>query len=123
MARTLPHRLRPRRPRPSERAPGHAAACDGAAGNRQRRSGARRRAVDRHPQLATRRRLGVSVEGRSIDAIEIGRGGEHKIVLDGGQHAREWVSAMVPMCIADRMLESHDRDDRLRRILSRQRSI
>ncbi|MGE0551502.1 MAG: M14 metallopeptidase family protein [Kofleriaceae bacterium] len=75
------------------------------------------RLVDRHSGLATKRRLGASVEGRSIEAIEIGRGGEHKIVLNGGQHAREWVSVMVPMCIADRMLAAHDRDLRVRRIL------
>ncbi|MGE0870363.1 MAG: M14 metallopeptidase family protein [Kofleriaceae bacterium] len=75
------------------------------------------RLVDRHPSLSAKRDLGASVEGRSIAALEIGRGGNQTIVLNGGQHAREWVSVMVPMCIADRILESHDRDPRLRRIL------
>ena len=49
----------------------------------------------RHPDLATPRVLGASIEGRPISALEISRGGKLGIVIDGGQHAREWISVMV----------------------------
>jgi murein tripeptide amidase MpaA len=38
-------------------------------------------------------------------------------VLGGGQHAREWISVMVPICIADRLANAHGSDRRVRRIL------
>src|SRR5574337_2181850 len=47
----------------------------------------------------TLRTLGASSEGRPIQAIEIGRG-ELGIALDGGLHAREWLSVTTPLCIA-----------------------
>jgi hypothetical protein len=72
---------------------------------------------ERHPALATVRRLGTSVEGRPIRAIEVSRGGRVKIALNGGQHAREWIAVMVPICIADRLLAAHDSDSRVRNIL------
>jgi carboxypeptidase T len=72
---------------------------------------------ERHPALASLRRLGTSIEGRPIRAIEISRGGRIGIALDGGQHAREWISVMVPICIAGRLLDTHDGDPRIRKIL------
>lgn len=56
-------------------------------------------AVRGHGTLVT---LGTSVEGRPIEAIQIGRG-ELGIVLDGGMHAREWLSVSTPLCIAERL--------------------
>jgi carboxypeptidase T len=71
----------------------------------------------RHPGLATVRELGTSLEGQSIRALEISRGGTLTIVLDGAHHAREWISVMVPICIADRLVRRADSDTRIRRIL------
>jgi hypothetical protein len=71
----------------------------------------------RHPATASIRTVGASVEGRPIRAIEISRGGKIGIALDGAQHAREWISVMVPICIADRLLARHEHDPRARRIL------
>ena len=70
----------------------------------------------RHPDLATPRVLGASIEGRPISALEISRGGKLGIVIDGGQHAREWISVMVPVCLADRIL-ARQHEPRLRKIL------
>ena len=70
-----------------------------------------------HPGVASVRTLGSSVEGRPIRAIEISRGGSIGIALDGAQHAREWISAMVPICIADRLLAKANDDPRVQRIL------
>lgn len=60
--------------------------------------------------------LGTSHEGRRIRALELSRGGAITIVLDGGHHAREWLSVMVPLCIADR-IAAGEQDARIRRIL------
>src|SRR5262249_50438223 len=43
------------------------------------------------------RAIGESVERRPIRAIEISHGGAIRIALDGGHHAREWISVMVPL--------------------------
>lgn len=71
---------------------------------------------ERHGPLANVRRFGASIEGWPIRAVEISRGGDIGIVLNGGQHAREWISVMVTMCVADRLLASQD-DPRIDNIL------
>jgi hypothetical protein len=71
---------------------------------------------ERHAPLANVRRFGASIEGWPIRAVEISRGGDIGIVLNGGQHAREWISVMVTMCIADRLL-ANQADPRIDRIL------
>ena len=73
--------------------------------------------AEAHPTLASVRRVGSSIEGRPILAIEISHGGKLAVVLDGGHHAREWISVMVPTCIADRLATGYTRDARIRRIL------
>jgi murein tripeptide amidase MpaA len=69
-----------------------------------------------HPELARVRQVGTSIEGQPIRALEVSRGGKIGIVLDGGQHAREWISVMVPICIADRLL-ARQSDPRIHAIL------
>jgi len=61
-----------------------------------------------HPALARTRTLGTTPEGQPLRALELSRGGRLGIVLDGGQHAREWISVMVPLCIADRLAKATD---------------
>jgi murein tripeptide amidase MpaA len=75
------------------------------------------RLAARHPDLARVRLLGRSGEGRPIRAIEITNGGTLAIAIDGGQHAREWISVMVPVCIADRLARGYERDARIRRVV------
>ncbi len=69
-----------------------------------------------HPGLASVRQLGTSIEGRPIGVLDVSRGGKLGIALDGGQHAREWVSVMVPICIAERLLQRAD-EPRIHRLL------
>ena len=57
-------------------------------------------AAQGHARLVT---LGSSVEGRPIQALEIGSG-PIGIVLDGGMHAREWLSVSTPLCVAERLV-------------------
>lgn len=73
--------------------------------------------AERHPYLAGVRRLGTSIDGWPIRAVEISRGGPIHIALNGGQHAREWISVMVTACIADRL--ASESTARISRILDR----
>lgn len=73
----------------------------------------------RRPDLARVEQLGVSTNGRRIRALRLSAAeGEAKaIVLNGGQHAREWISVMVSTCVADRMVSGYDTDPRIRTVL------
>jgi murein tripeptide amidase MpaA len=72
------------------------------------------------PDLAVTYSLGPSFEGRPLRVIEIGRG-DTAIAIDGGHHAREWISVMTPTCIADRLVRGDTGDPRIHRILDRVR--
>jgi carboxypeptidase T len=56
--------------------------------------------------------IGASIEGRPIWALKIGHGAT-KILINGTQHAREWISTMVDMSIADRMVRTSATDPRV----------
>jgi carboxypeptidase T len=57
--------------------------------------------------------IGPSFEGRPIWALKIGHGAT-KILVNGTQHAREWIGTMVNMSIADRMVRNIATDARVR---------
>jgi hypothetical protein len=75
------------------------------------------RLVEHNPRLASLRRLGTSIDGWPIRALEISRGGPTKIAINGGLHAREWISIMVTACIADQLVAGDGGDPRVRAIL------
>ncbi|KPJ17080.1 Zinc carboxypeptidase A 1 [Papilio machaon] len=56
---------------------------------------------------------GRSLEGRDIKGIKISHGsGRRAIVLEGGIHAREWISPTAVCYIIDQLLTSSDRETR-----------
>jgi hypothetical protein len=57
--------------------------------------------------------IGSTLDGRSIWAIRIGNGATPMLV-NGTQHAREWISAMVSTCVADRLVRGYDTDPAIR---------
>jgi carboxypeptidase T len=65
------------------------------------------------PGRAELRGIGASIDSRPIWALRIGNGGTHMLV-NGTQHAREWISAMVSTCVADRLIRDYDRDPEIR---------
>lgn len=71
--------------------------------------------------LARVERLGVSTEGRGIRALRISNAPADAptIVLNGGQHAREWISVMVTTCIADRLVSDAQLDPAVSDLLER----
>ena len=63
-----------------------------------------------HDGLAEVYTVGQSLEGRTVRGIKLGRpaNGKAALLLTGTMHAREWLSPMTVMCIADRLLADVD---------------
>ncbi len=67
--------------------------------------------AEARPDLASIVNLGLSIEGRRIQGIHIGTTSDAPgVLLNGGQHAREWITVMVTTCIADTLINDHDTD-------------
>lgn len=59
--------------------------------------------------------IGTSLEGRPIWALRIGAAkAALPVLVDGTQHAREWIAAAVATCIADRVVHGSDGDPAIR---------
>jgi carboxypeptidase T len=62
--------------------------------------------------------IGASLEGRPIWALRIGPPGAGvaavPVLINGTQHAREWIAAAVVTCIADRIVRDRERDPAIR---------
>jgi hypothetical protein len=69
-----------------------------------------------HPALASIEPIGASLESRTLWALRIGGDAADAVpmLIDGTQHAREWISSMVTTCVADRLLDGYARDPRIR---------
>jgi carboxypeptidase T len=62
--------------------------------------------------------IGGSVEGRPLWAVRIGHG-PTRMLIDGTQHAREWIAAMVTTCVADRLVRGYATDPEIRAFVDR----
>lgn len=74
------------------------------------------------PQLCSfEQEIGKSIEGRSIFAVRITDGASRnetkKIWLNGGQHAREWISPATVMFIIDSLLRGFGNDNEITNLL------
>jgi carboxypeptidase T len=69
-----------------------------------------------HPDLVSLSVIGNSIEGRPLLALQLGGRDEAAVpmLINGGQHAREWIAAIVPICITERLLGGYDNDASLR---------
>ncbi len=78
-----------------------------------------------HPELAAVSTIGNSLEGRAMRMIRISgpdqpgnpRSGRPQIMFNGCQHAREWVSPMTVMYIAEQLTTQYASDPRVRALL------
>jgi len=72
------------------------------------------------PDLVTLLDLGTSLQGRHIYGVRItGPGtGKPAVQFNGCHHAREWISVMVPMWIADRLVYGYDTDPRIQSVVN-----
>ncbi len=66
--------------------------------------------AEAHPELVQLSVIGGSAEGRPLLALRIG--GQHEsdvpMLVNGAQHAREWIAAMAPICVAERLVTGTD---------------
>lgn len=80
-----------------------------------------------HPELVTVESLGNSLNGNPIramritgpDSAEYPRANRPQVIFHGCQHAREWVSPMTNMYIADQLVEAFANDPRVSPLLKR----
>ena len=80
--------------------------------------------VNENPAIASRFTLGTNtVEGRPIYGIKITgpATGAPKpaFIVEGLQHAREWIAAMVPMYVADQVIQLYGSDPQITDIVNR----
>lgn len=74
-----------------------------------------------HPDLVEKITVGTSHERRTIHGLRIASptapANRPVILLNGCQHAREWISVMVPMYIADQLVRKYDEDAQIQTLL------
>ncbi|HLO41724.1 MAG TPA: M14 family zinc carboxypeptidase [Phycisphaerales bacterium] len=77
--------------------------------------------VEAYPHLARIETVGGSIEQREIYAIRLNAGGTPKpiIMLNSVQHAREWITVMTTMYIADQLLAGYGTEPSATSILDR----
>jgi murein tripeptide amidase MpaA len=66
------------------------------------------------PSRVTMHGIGSTLDGRTIWALRIGPRGGTPMLVNGTQHAREWISAMVTTCVADRLVREYDTNPAVR---------
>lgn len=73
------------------------------------------------PDLASLLDVGVTLESRHIYGIRITGPGTNKpaVLFNGCHHAREWISVMVPMWIADKLVYEYDTNPTLHSLVDR----
>lgn len=65
------------------------------------------------PERAQVHGIGSTLDGRTIWALRIGNG-PTPMLVNGTQHAREWIASMVTTCVADRLVREYDTDPAIR---------
>jgi murein tripeptide amidase MpaA len=77
--------------------------------------------VATYPALVRTVTLGQTLEGRAINGLRItGPGdvtGRPAFIMNGGQHAREWVSPMTTMYVAEGLLTGYATDSHIRSLV------
>jgi carboxypeptidase T len=75
--------------------------------------------ADGAPERASLHGIGSSLDGRPLWALRIG--GAHDddtpMLLNGTQHAREWIAAMATTCVADRLVREYDDNPAIRQLV------
>ena len=68
------------------------------------------------PDRVSLHAIGNTLENRPIWALRIGGGAPDAtpMLINGTQHAREWIAAMVSTCVADRLVRGYDSDPAIR---------
>ncbi len=74
-----------------------------------------------HPTLISRQTIGTSIQGRTIEAFNIGAPGDldsrPSIIINGMAHAREWISPMTVAYIMRGLLDGYATDPEINTLL------
>jgi hypothetical protein len=74
------------------------------------------------PEMATVSQIGTSVENRPVRMIRVTGPGSTTnrpaFIIQATQHAREWITPMTAMYMADRFLEAYATDSRIRNVVN-----
>jgi carboxypeptidase T len=72
--------------------------------------------AEQYPDRVSRSVIGGSIEGRPLWAVRIGGTAPDRtpMLINGAQHAREWIAAMVTTCVADRLVREYDHNPAIR---------
>ncbi len=77
--------------------------------------------ADNAPELASVFEVGTTHEGRTIFGIRITSPGDatnrNRILFNGCQHAREWIAVMVPVYIAEHLIEGWSNNSEIQSFL------
>ncbi|MBP7747868.1 MAG: hypothetical protein KA383_17260 [Phycisphaerae bacterium] len=73
------------------------------------------------PDLVSLIDVGTTLQGRHIYGVRISGPGTNKpaILFNGCHHAREWISVMVPMWIADKLVYTYETDPTIQSLVNR----
>jgi carboxypeptidase T len=81
---------------------------------------ARLRALaEEHPTRASLHGIGSTLDGRTLWALRVGGAQPDALpmLINGTQHAREWIAAMTATCVADRLVRDYDKDPAVRALV------
>ncbi len=72
-----------------------------------------------HSAIVSPLTIGQSYEGRDIRGVRISTGGANKptVLLNGTQHAREWISPMTNMFVGEQLLDAYGTDPEITSVL------
>ncbi|XP_064468671.1 carboxypeptidase A2-like [Ornithodoros turicata] len=76
--------------------------------------------VQKHPNISTRLTIGKTAEGNAIRGLKVSSGGNSTrpaIWLDGGIHAREWISTATALYLIDTLLSAYGSDDEVTKMV------
>ena len=73
------------------------------------------------PELVSVHGIGNTIENRPLWAVRIGgrTADARPMLINGTQHAREWISAMVTTCVAERLVRGYAQDPAIRAFVDR----
>jgi len=83
-------------------------------------SGYLRQLAELAPERVSVHAIGGSLEGRPLWALRIaGSAPTERMLVDGTQHAREWIATMTATCVADRLVRRYASDPAIRAFVDR----
>lgn len=72
--------------------------------------------AEANPERVRMEGIGSSIDSQTIWAWKIGNGSE-RMMINGTQHAREWISSAVTTCVADRLVNDYATNPKIKQFV------